>query len=59
MPNGTVNTDTLLLEIPKGKFVFNELPNKKFDVDEDIEILEQLLEDYQKGGVKEIQKYDK
>ena len=57
MPNGTVNMDTLLSIVPKGKLVFKELPDKVFDVEKDVVALEQLIEEYQKGGVKEIQKY--
>lgn len=57
LSNGTVNIDTLLSVVPKGKISFKELPDKVFDVDKDIDILEQLLQDYQKGGVKGIEKY--
>jgi len=56
LSNGTVNIDTLLSVVPKGKVSFIELPDKVFDVDKDRDILEQLLQNYQKGGVKEIQK---
>lgn len=57
LSNGTVNIDTLLSVISVGEVSFIELPDKVFDVDDDREILEQLLEDYQKGGVDAIQKY--
>ena len=58
LSNGTVNMDTLLSVVPKGKVSFIELPDKVFDVDKDIDILEQLIQDYQKEGVKGIEKYD-
>lgn len=57
LSNGTVNIDTLLSVVPKGKVSFIELPDKVFDVDKDIDILEQLIQDYQKEGVKGIEKY--
>lgn len=57
MPNGTVNIDTILSITPSETIEIKELPDKKFDVRKDREILEQLLEDYQKGGVNAIQKY--
>ena len=57
MPNGTVNMDTLLSVVSEGEVVFRELPDKAFDLEKDRDILERLLQDYQKRGVKEIQKY--
>lgn len=57
LPNGTVNIDTLLSVVAEGEVSFIELPDKVFDVDKDRDILERILQDYQKRGVKEIQKY--
>lgn len=57
LPNGTVNIDTLLSVVAEGEVSFIELPDIVFDVDKDSDILERLLQDYQKGGVKGIEKY--
>ena len=57
LPNGTVNIDTLLSVVAEGEVSFIELPAIVFDVDKDRDILERLLQDYQKGGVKGIEKY--
>lgn len=57
LPNGTVNIDTLLSVVAEGEVSFIELPAIVFDVDKDRDILERILQDYQKRGVKEIQKY--
>ncbi len=57
LSNGTVNIDNLLSWVSEGEVIFEELPDKVFDVVKDRDILEQLLQDYQKGGIKGIEKY--